>query len=623
MAKIKNPLTLVNTGGQDEPTSPIIKLTAYDRNTGIITGEHLGTTAGTIYMLDRDTNTYISQPVTSWTDTSITLTTPLDLANLEGTTSIAAVMPDGTWSTKLLVTGDIAVTGYGKLYIQDADTRAISTVSLSSLTEANSLAGNSLFCSIGGVTYWRVDIVGFQFGEDFAATSLNQYYLANIPNLNQPIVLPTSLTSVGNYFLYAGYSFNQPLKLNQAKITNSNFLSNCYSFNQPLDITRTTSFGGSFLAGCFSFNQPLDLSNATALNSNFLINCTAFNQPLDISNVSGAMSNFLQGCLSFNQPLDVSHRTQIPGSFLAGCVSFNQPLNLSNVTSIGESFLDGCRAFNQPLDISKVTTISQTFLRSCSAFNQKLNINASVTTLNNYFMAHCTSFNQPLDLSHVTTIGNWVLCASSQEKAGRFNQPLDVSRVTSIGSNFLAGSAFNQPLDLSSVTSISSSFLTYCTSFNSAIRLPTTSVSLGTGFLSYCYSFNQPLDVSHIKTFDGSFMRECRSFNQPLSLTSAETIGSYFMLGCPSFTYPVTIPSTVTSIAGDRFLSGCGGLTKLTINTTTVPTSINNYTLSASSNGAKDYIEGLRLYGPGATAWKSAIPDRTSSPYRKLIDMTV
>lgn len=46
---------------------------------------------------------------------------------------------------------------------------------------------------------------------------------------------------------------------------------------------------------------------------------------------------------------------------------------------------------------------------------------------------------------------------------------------------------------------------------------------------------------------------------------------------------------------------------------------INNYTLSAQSSSSPAYSLGIKLVGPGAESLAAALPNRTGSPYRKLI----
>ena len=264
------------------------------------------------------------------------------------------------------------------------------------------------------------------------------------------------------------------------------------------------------------------------------------------------------------------------------------------------------------------TSIGKSFLRSCSPFNQPLTIPSSVTSIGHFFLSDCSSFNQPLTIpSGVTRIGDNFLSASSS-----FNQPLTIpSGVTSIGDNFLsASSSFNQPLTIpSGVTRINTYFLYNCNSFNQPLTIPSGVTRINTYFLSGCISFNQPLTIpSSVTSIGGYFLYNCNSFNQPLTIPSSVTsINTYFLSGCISFNQPLTIPSSVTSIS-NNFLRNCVSFIKLEYNASVYPT--DDYSLSQNNNNKTSTNgTGILITGTNASELKASLPDRTSSPYRKLV----
>ena len=262
-------------GGGDGYVQP--RLTSYDRNTGVLTGTNLGT-SGTVYVFDRMQNKGVAVATSSWSDTSITLSAPVDLANLTGTTSIWVVPTGGIESTKLMLYGDIEVTGYGTLYYTD-NNGDIQTATMTSGSIGSSTYGWSI--TLNGVTIWNDQIVGVQPG--------------------------ASLTSIGDNFLYNCYNFNQPLDLSNVTSIGTYFLSTCTSFDQPLDLSGITSISDYFLNSCYSFNQPLDLSNVTSIGSRFLNACYGFNQPLTLGSATCGVY-FMYQCYSFTQ-LDVGSST--------------------------------------------------------------------------------------------------------------------------------------------------------------------------------------------------------------------------------------------------------------------------------------------------------------------------
>lgn len=149
---------------------------------------------------------------------------------------------------------------------------------------------------------------------------------------------------------------------------------------------------------------------------------------------------------------------------------------------------------------------------------------------------------------------------------------------------------------------------------------------IGSGFLYNCTAFNQPILLPKIDEIGDYFMFGCSSFNSVITLNDGILkIGSRFMYGCSSFAQPFAIPSGLLATnafiynPGERFMHNCNNFVgPLVCNT---PTKIprDNYTLGTTSSSAAVYTTGITLTGPYAAQWKAALPDRTASPYRKLI----
>ena len=175
------------------------------------------------------------------------------------------------------------------------------------------------------------------------------------------------------------------------------------------------------------------------------------------------------------------------------------------------------------------------------------------------------------------------------------------SNLTTIGNNFLTGAeVFDQPIDVpSGVTSIGDEFVHSCTNFNSAITLPNTILSIGSAFLAASTSFNQPLTL-------------------PEGLTS---IGGNLLTSDYAFNKPLVLPSTLTSL-GNNPLMYVRDMTSYvdvgSLSASIVATSINAFT--AINSTALAYVTGIKIKGANRTAWRNKFPNRTSVPYRKLID---
>lgn len=174
-------------------------------------------------------------------------------------------------------------------------------------------------------------------------------------------------------------------------------------------------------------------------------------------------------------------------------------------------------------------------------------------------------------------------------------------KVTSLPEFFLHACSALTNIDISStqITSTPRSFLTSCSSFNSAFRIPDTVTTIGSSFLENCDAFNQIVTI-------------------PSSVTS---IDAGFLAGCDAFNQNITLPSNLVSIGRD-FVCRANNMTSV-VDVGSLPPSIEGnslYFLSTNSQSASMYTTGVRIAGANRVAWLLAFPDRTSLPYRKLLD---
>lgn len=180
----------------------------------------------------------------------------------------------------------------------------------------------------------------------------------------------------------------------------------------------------------------------------------------------------------------------------------------------------------------------------------------------------------------------------------------------------------------SSVHYIGSNVFQSCTALNSPLNLQNVR-SIGSNFLQSCSAFNQPISLPKVDEIGDYFLFDCSSFNSEITLNDdILTIGSRFMYGCSSFAQPFTIPSGLLTSnflsrnPGERFMHNCNSFVgplvcNAPVDSSKIPN--DNYALATTSATAAMYTTGVTLTGTYATQWKAALPDRTSSPYRKLI----
>lgn len=540
----RNPMTIL--ASQAGATDPSVKITNYDTSTGQITGINFGIVTGSVYLLNRDTHTYTKLTTSGWNDTGITLTNPIDLSTIEGHTCFFVRTKTGANSNKYLIQGDIAITGWGIVYLQNPQTLAITKLRIATSTEMGVLSGSAPSVSSGYVTSYFYgksailedtafntgNIVGVQFGSSTSGYTIPPYFLMGLVKLDQPVVIKSGMTvsSTASYFMYG-----------------------CRSFNCPLVFTGSTSsqnrFGNYFMGKCVSFNQPLDLTRFVYLSSTyFMSNCWSFNSELKLtanlnSAARGIGANFMERCVSFNQPLTLpSNHTSIGNYFFYCCSAFNQPLefklNISG-SSIGTYFMAYCYGYNQPIDFSGtyLTSIPAYFLYCAKSFNSPVLFPVSgLTSIGNYFIA--------------TTTGTTSTITTNLVYGGSFNQDLDLANVTSIGNYFLANQiGFNSTINIPKVTTIGTYFMQNCNSFAQPITIPSTVTGIGASFMiNILTSRKMTVNTGTIPT-SGLAQTSTTSAYTPSQIDatcSAVTQGVY-LYGTKSSEWVTALPNTSTS----------------------------------------------------------------------------
>lgn len=222
------------------------------------------------------------------------------------------------------------------------------------------------------------------------------------------------------------------------------------------------------------------------------------------------------------------------------------------------------------------TALPDYFLGYCQKLVEVLNLDTTfITTIGNYFMQYCTVFNQDLVFpSTLTTIGMSFLYNLNQ-MVGVVD--LSNTAITEIPMRFFQTSQ-----------SVASS--AGCAS----VLLPPNLTSIGYGFLYGNKNFDAPLTLPNtLTTIAGSFMYSASSFKQPLAIpASVQSIGSDFMGYANLFTGPLTINTTATPPTGNVLVTN--GV---------------DYPI---------YAQGVTVAGPGASLWRTSLPNSSTSPYRNL-----
>lgn len=379
----------------------------------------------------------------------------------------------------------------------------------------------------------------------------------------------------------------------------------------PVSVTITGSDPSSY----YAWNIVAIDANGTRLDTSMMM----IDPGISISGVSGSFTVSFRIDSFKSIAID---KTTTTTRTLDSAAEFNQlaPSNNYVLTDVPASAVQSVKVG------SSITAIPNYFLSGCTNLQSlTFSRSSSLTSIGNYFLSYITSSSTTLSEislpNGLQTIGTNFMSSSTA-----YNQPLTLpNSVTSIGQYFMSSnSSFNSPVTLStSLTSIPNYFMQPCSSFNQPLVIPDGVTSIGQGFMSGCTAFNSTLTLSSTLTSIGNtFLYNCRAFNKTLTLPSTLTqIGDSFLATCYGFNQAITLPGSLTSV-GTSFMSNLRDMVSA-VNIGTLPATAfaaGNYTLSAYANSAAAYTTGITIIGTNRADFITRFPDRTSIPYRKLID---
>lgn len=189
---------------------------------------------------------------------------------------------------------------------------------------------------------------------------------------------------------------------------------------------------------------------------------------------------------------------------------------------------------------------------------------------------------------------------------------------TNIGTGVLTFAYTNVPKDGSEGTIGTEYIFIQTGSANTDSSLPTFSAATTRWNNIYSYQLlNTLIGKRTAPILPSNFLYNCYSFNQPLNISNATSIGTSFLNSCYSFNQPLDL-SNITSI-GDNFLYTCYSVSAVIWNASVYPTDNNSLSQPQNSKTSASGA-GIKVYGTNRAGLIAALPNRTSSPYRKLVD---
>ena len=233
---------------------------------------------------------------------------------------------------------------------------------------------------------------------DGPITKIPAYAFYNKNSLTGDLVIPNSVTEIGNNAFDSCTGFNGTLTLsNKLETIGSNAFLKCSGFKGSLILPNSlTTIGKMAFFGCKGF-KDLTLSNALSVIPEMAFcACTSLTGDLVIPNsVTEIGNNAFDSCTGFNGTLTLSNKLETIGSnaFLK-CSGFKGSLILPNsLTTIGKMAFQECKGFTDLTLSNALSVIPTQVFNGCKSLSGNLVIPASVKEIGRLAFNSCTALN--------------------------------------------------------------------------------------------------------------------------------------------------------------------------------------------------------------------------------------
>ena len=233
---------------------------------------------------------------------------------------------------------------------------------------------------------------------DGPITKIPAYAFYNKNSLTGDLVIPNSVTEIGNNAFDSCTGFNGTLTLsNKLETIGSAAFFKCSGFKGSLILPNSlTTIGKMAFFGCKGF-KDLTLSNALSVIPEMAFcACTSLTGDLVIPNsVTEIGNNAFDSCTGFNGTLTLSNKLETIGSAaFFKCSGFKGSLILPNsLTTIGKMAFQECKGFTDLTLSNALSVIPTQVFNGCKSLSGNLVIPASVKEIGRLAFNSCTALN--------------------------------------------------------------------------------------------------------------------------------------------------------------------------------------------------------------------------------------
>ena len=305
-------------------------------------------------------------------------------------------------------------------------------------------------------------------------SAFNAYNIEACKNLTS-IIIPNSVTSIGNYAFYKCTSLTDVTIPDSVTSIEDGAFYECTSLTSAIIPDSVTSIGQYAFDSCTSLKDVTIPDSVTSIGGYAFQNCTSLTSIIIPDSVTSIGYAAFYNCTSLTTITIPDSVTSIEGYAFQNCTSLTTITIPDSVTSIGDCAFEDCTSLTSITIPDSVTSIGDCAFEDCTSLTS-ITIPESVTSIGGSAFYKCTSLTSVTIPDSVTSIGSGAFywCTG-------LTSVMIPNSVISIGNYAFDGCTSLTSITIpESVTSIGEDAFWGCTSLTS-VTIPDSVTSIGDG----------------------------------------------------------------------------------------------------------------------------------------------
>ena len=248
------------------------------------------------------------------------------------------------------------------------------------------------------------------------------------------VTIPNSVTSIGSYAFYNCSGLTSVTIPNSVTSIEYGVFEGCSGLTSVTIPNSVTSIGNYAFYGCSGLTSVTIPNSVTSIGSYAFHNCSKLTSLIIPNSVTSIEYGVFEGCSGLTSIIVESGNTKydsrdkcnaiIEKSSKTLIVGSNNTFIPNSVTSIGDNAFYNCSGLTSVTIPSSVTSIGKSAFRGCSGLSS-VTIPNSVTSIGNYAFSGCSGLTSVTIPNSVTSIGSYAFsgCSGLTEIYSMISEP--------------------------------------------------------------------------------------------------------------------------------------------------------------------------------------------------------